>query len=80
VAGLRASDPPKHPFLIPSFHQKARSAFLFYKFYKFRRKSSFVFNKLQAYRGEMQPEKGEMQPEKGEMQPIPDVDKGSFTP
>jgi hypothetical protein len=34
--------------------------FLFYKFYKFRRKSPFVFNSLRAYRVEMGTEKVEM--------------------
>jgi hypothetical protein len=36
-----------HPlFFTPNFHQKARSVFLFYKFYKFRGRKALIFNKL----------------------------------
>ena len=43
------------PFSSQNFTQKARSAFLFYKFYKFRRKYVFIFNVLRAYRLHIRP-------------------------
>jgi len=50
---------------------------LFYKFYKFRRNSSFVFNALRGYRVEMGTEKVEMGTEKVEMGTKLQVDRGS---
>jgi hypothetical protein len=57
-------------FFTSNFHQKRAASYLFNKFYKFRRKSPFVFNGLNAEKTEMGPQKTEMGPQKTEMGPI----------
>ena len=57
--------------------KKGLRPFLFNKFYKFRRKSPFVFNSLRVYRVEMGTEKVEMGTEKVEMGTKLQVDMGS---
>jgi hypothetical protein len=48
--------------------------FLFNKFYKFRRKSPFIFNNLHGYRGHMGTENGHMGTENGHMGTIASID------
>ena len=43
-------DGPTSAKITPNFHQKARSAFLFYKFYKFSTYLLFNFSWLRGYR------------------------------
>jgi hypothetical protein len=76
-AGKGAVTPPEVPNSHPNFIKKRVAPILFYKFYKFRAKFTFIFSNLNAERVEMGTEKVEMGTEKVEMGTKLQVDLGS---
>jgi hypothetical protein len=67
VARKGAVTSPEVPNLHPNFIKKRVAPILFYKFYKFRAKFTFIFNILPLYKSHMGTEKSHMGTEKSHM-------------